>query len=302
MTHPGVPTRPLVRSNTPGLDFSPINGRTVFCPAPKPIGRPPKHGRGLCARCGLPRGTKVTGYCAPCGRAYSFERYRRISGRSRVEREAERAAAREARVRRCPTCDRPADFRRRYCSDTCTPRRPCLGCESPAAHQRRYCSTECRQRVALARYQARKPGCRTCGDKQPPGRWYCDTHRPKQELQRTFWKPRPAEPQTRLCEHCQQPFATRVSIQRYCSRRCKSGRHNKRRFPPIPRVRRLLIADRDGWRCGFCHAVIDPVLRWPHLGSLSIDHIDPKGAHDPANWQASHLVCNVQAGAKRAVA
>ena len=63
-----------------------------------------------------------------------------------------------------------------------------------------------------------------------------------------------------------------------------------------------MVAERDGWRCGLCGAVIDPELKYPHPGSLSIDHIDPDGEHVPENWQASHLRCNLDAGAKRGAA
>ena len=66
----------------------------------------------------------------------------------------------------------------------------------------------------------------------------------------------------------------------------------------VRRRSRNAHADRDGWRCGFCHAPVDAALRWPHPGSLSIDHIDPNGEHEPGNWQASHLACNVEAGRK----
>jgi hypothetical protein len=84
------------------------------------------------------------------------------------------------------------------------------------------------------------------------------------------------------------------------NRRARYQAGSRRRFPHISPKQRRLIFERDGWRCGLCRAVIDPALRWPHPGSASIDHIDPSGAHEPANWQASHLACNVQAGAKRA--
>ena len=115
-----------------------------------------------------------------------------------------------------------------------------------------------------------------------------------------------------VCPVCEAQFSTTRSQQKFCSplctnrdkcrRRYKAG--TRRRFPKVEPAQRRLILERDGWRCGFCRAVIDPALRWPHPGSASIDHIDPLGAHEPANWQASHLACNVQAGAKgrRAVA
>ena len=114
----------------------------------------------------------------------------------------------------------------------------------------------------------------------------------------------------RVCDICSTPFTTHFVRKIHCSARCANVAGKRRQYAAgsrrhFPRVRyraKLAIAERDGWRCGFCHATIDPALRWPHPGSLSIDHVDPDGEHEPANWQASHLACNVQAGAKRAAA
>jgi hypothetical protein len=71
-------------------------------------------------------------------------------------------------------------------------------------------------------------------------------------------------------------------------------------FPRFRPAQRLAIAARDAWTCGICGGLIDRGLRWPHPGSLSIDHIDPAGAHEPANWQASHLGCNIAKSAQAA--
>jgi 5-methylcytosine-specific restriction endonuclease McrA len=59
------------------------------------------------------------------------------------------------------------------------------------------------------------------------------------------------------------------------------------------------VFERDGWRCGICHAVIDQALRWPHPGSATLDHIVPLadgGDHMPSNWQAAHAACNIEKG------
>jgi hypothetical protein len=118
----------------------------------------------------------------------------------------------------------------------------------------------------------------------------------------------PAATRTSRCLICSTGFTTSQPGQRYCSILCRNRAAirrrpvRNRRFPSFTAAQRRRIAARDDWRCGLCHAVIDPALRWPHPGSLSIDHIDPDGTHEPANWQASHLACNVQAGAKRAAA
>jgi hypothetical protein len=122
---------------------------------------------------------------------------------------------------------------------------------------------------------------------------------------------RPRAPERTLpCGHCGAAFTTRIASQRFCTPLCtnraKAQRRwnagSRRKFPHVTRPQRVRIAERDGWRCGICGAVIDPALRYPHPGSLSLDHIDPFGEHEPANWQAAHLRCNIQAGDKRAVA
>lgn len=61
------------------------------------------------------------------------------------------------------------------------------------------------------------------------------------------------------------------------------------------------IAERDGWTCGLCAALVDPDLKYPHPMSPSLDHTVPLalgGAHAPGNVALSHLVCNISKGAR----
>ena len=109
-----------------------------------------------------------------------------------------------------------------------------------------------------------------------------------------------------VCSFCSAEFTPRRTDARYCSALCKNKAQARREwqaighrgFPNTRPSQRLAICERDGWRCGLCRAVIDPALKWPHPGSASLDHVDPLGPHEPANWQAAHLACNVQAGRK----
>lgn len=121
---------------------------------------------------------------------------------------------------------------------------------------------------------------------------------------------KPKKPRAKLsrhereCAHCGDTFASIQPQARYCSRRCKirsaSQRNNavrraRRTGAYRENVYRARIAKRDGWRCGICGKPINPALKYPHLKSLSLDHIIPLargGTHEPSNIQAAHFICN----------
>ena len=66
---------------------------------------------------------------------------------------------------------------------------------------------------------------------------------------------------------------------------------------------RFVVADRDGWQCWLCTEAIDPQLKYPDPGSLSVDHVVPLaqlGPHAYRNVRAAHLTCNVKRGAPAA--
>lgn len=55
------------------------------------------------------------------------------------------------------------------------------------------------------------------------------------------------------------------------------------------------VFDRDDWTCQLCADPIDPALKWPEPGSVSLDHIVPLsrgGGHTRVNSQAAHIGCN----------
>jgi hypothetical protein len=251
---------------------------------------------GFCAGCGSPCPPRIGRPGHPRWYCSALCRHRAKSRRHGANRRARERALRALGMaeRRCECCGGalPADLGRRprrFCSDLCRgrgtagvshPTRECPQCGSLIAvrahRSQRYCRVACR----LASQRA---------------------------AHLTKW--RSAHPVvTRPCAFCTEPFASARPRQRFCSALCLNRDQNQRayrassnrHFPRIRGRQRLAIAVRDGWRCGICGAVIDPALRWPHPGSLSIDHVDPNGAHDPANWQASHLACNVAKGAQAA--
>lgn len=64
-------------------------------------------------------------------------------------------------------------------------------------------------------------------------------------------------------------------------------------------VNRDVIAERDGYLCYCCGETIDPDIKWPLPGSLSLEHIIPLskgGDHTPANCAVSHSGCNLSKG------
>lgn len=57
------------------------------------------------------------------------------------------------------------------------------------------------------------------------------------------------------------------------------------------------------WLCGLCGKPIDPLLKYPHRGSASIDHVVPLsagGSDSRDNVQPAHLHCNRSKGARSA--
>jgi len=69
----------------------------------------------------------------------------------------------------------------------------------------------------------------------------------------------------------------------------------------VERFDALEVFERDGWVCGICGQLMDPVLKWPEPRSASLDHVLPLaagGEHTRANTQAAHLICNIRKGAR----
>jgi 5-methylcytosine-specific restriction endonuclease McrA len=113
------------------------------------------------------------------------------------------------------------------------------------------------------------------------------------------------------CLQCGTSFtattAREVPDRKFCTRECgnryqfakKYAAGGGRRQGYVGGKSRLAIFERDDWRCRLCGAPIDRSQRFPSPGSASIDHIVPLadgGPHDPTNWQATHLICNIDKG------
>jgi 5-methylcytosine-specific restriction endonuclease McrA len=69
------------------------------------------------------------------------------------------------------------------------------------------------------------------------------------------------------------------------------------------RINRLVIFERDGWRCQLCGKRTDRTKVHPHPDAPVLDHIVPLsvgGPHEPSNVQCAHSRCNGLKGARAA--
>lgn len=167
----------------------------------------------------------------------------------------------------------------------------------------------------LTRPPVRCEGCNAMADQSWGKRRYCSyacasntNHRKRYhavplEVRRQGWTPKP---ETIVpCESCSAPVVRRGNeVRRFCPtcRRGKGHRARAQRYGvPFESVNRTAVFERDGWVCQLCHRPIDKGLSWPHVESVSLDHIVPLsrgGAHVDANVQTTHLGCNIGKGAK----
>lgn len=214
---------------------------------------------------------------------------------------------------RCARCREPlpegvkswcADCRKAY-AQAWSRAHPGYFARHQAARRRARGAPTMAERVGAAAAR-RQRSCRTCGSVIVE-RWrrYCsDPCVPSAKKKGLL-----ATSRTITCARagCDEVFVTRRAIQRFCTAGCRRlalprhdapGRGAGRKFPRIRYRARRVILERSGWTCLICGAPIDRELRFPHPGSATIDHRDPDGAHDPGNWQAAHLGCNVSKGRK----
>ena len=104
------------------------------------------------------------------------------------------------------------------------------------------------------------------------------------------------------CASCSTPYLTTAngSTPRYCSTSCKRAiakdrRRALQRGAYVSDVVRREIYERDGWTCQLCMNPVDPMLKYPHTQSASLDHVTPLamgGTHEPSNCQLAHFLCN----------
>lgn len=76
---------------------------------------------------------------------------------------------------------------------------------------------------------------------------------------------------------------------------CRKRRARKANAPAIGQYTRREIAQRDRWICQLCYGKVDKSLKFPHPGSMSLDHVIPLGKGGPDTKQnvvLVHFGCN----------
>jgi hypothetical protein len=94
----------------------------------------------------------------------------------------------------------------------------------------------------------------------------------------------------RYCDRCKAKSKAESKAEANARRRARIKGSVK-----ISKVKRARVYERDHWVCGICDEPVDQTLRFPHPMSASLDHVVPlahRGAHDEANLQLAHLICN----------
>lgn len=182
----------------------------------------------------------------------------------------------------------------KYCSDKCKERfkwnrrywrnhggnpesanRCCLNCGDRLHFQRgakMYCSKpECRAVVRRLRLE-RAPRCSVDGCSKGAGtQGMCESHYSK------WWRSENVD-----------RYRRRRQVEDHRRRAVKAGAF-------VEDVDRLVVMERDGWRCHLCGGQIPKNAVWPDLMYPTIDHIVPLsegGEHSYANVAAAHFSCN----------
>lgn len=164
-----------------------------------------------------------------------------------------------------------------------------------------FCSLFCRD--AMRSYET---GCVAC----PISIWHKAHSDYKPPLPVLWRKPSPPPPRSvaprrfvcGACVRCGNPYIAEdyTDTARYCSTRCAkaTGRERRRarkRAAYVADISRIVIFDRDGWRCRLCGRMVKRTAVVPHALAPVIDHIISLangGTHEPSNVQCAHFICN----------
>lgn len=102
--------------------------------------------------------------------------------------------------------------------------------------------------------------------------------------------------QERACGSCGSSFTTIFDRQRFCSEACRKREERyRRRAVQAEDVDREAVFARDRYICQLCGKRVAMTKVAPHPRSPTLDHIVPVskgGAHEPANVQLAHFLCN----------
>lgn len=100
------------------------------------------------------------------------------------------------------------------------------------------------------------------------------------------------------CSECATPFITVHRQNITCSTACRN-RRKARRGQWRDRAKRLVVFNRDGYRCLLCGWPTNPDANVPHPLAPTVDHITPRahgGDDSLGNLRCSHFICNSRRG------
>jgi hypothetical protein len=150
--------------------------------------------------------------------------------------------------------------------------------------------------------------CKRCARKA----WREEFKERERERSRNWWKEkRTWVPEILTCKGCNivigpkraEGMGGQIALCDTCKaedlRKRSSYRRALKRGVGSDKIDRLVVFERDGWKCMLCGGELAQLERWPHPEFPTIDHIVPLsrgGAHTYVNVQAAHLGCNLKRG------
>lgn len=234
-------------------------------------------------------------------------------------------------ARWCPKCQPPRTIGNKRVCDSCKAKaRSCFQCGESfiaKAGNQNYCSEECRCWARDARQKGKRPTTAVClwcfvEFEFRLNKPYCSIRCRNASINHIKQHRSPNTCSLATCVDCLEVFS--ASLQETAARknRCKScfiswaksrnlsrwkKRDARRRgaMQQGDRIDAVELAHCFNWVCHLCYLPINADLKWPHSGSLSIDHLipltpykngDQPGTHTWGNVRPAHLGCNSRRG------
>lgn len=101
-----------------------------------------------------------------------------------------------------------------------------------------------------------------------------------------------------LCDECQRASHADTKRRETYNERSKK-RARKAGAVYEEHVDPMVVFERDGWVCHICGERVDQSLKFPHVLSVTVDHLvslSKGGTHSYGNVACAHLICNSRKG------